>query len=180
MRAPVAYGDRHRHPPERPLPRRSSAMSDLTPAATRWLAAHHGVITTGALRTHKVSKSTLKRLVAAGVLRPSTRGVFVSASAPRTLEQRCAELSSTYPGGFVTGPTAGWLAKLRRMPGSAALHYSVPHGLHLLPTGGVTWRQTTVIHEADRHERKDGIVVASWPRLAFDLAADLRPLNHLS
>ena len=66
------------------------------------------------------------------------------------------------------------------MPGSAALHYSVPHGIHLLPTGGVTWRQTTVIHRADRHERKDGIVVAAWPRLAFDLAADLRPLDHLS
>jgi hypothetical protein len=37
-----------------------------------------------------------------------------------------------------------------------------------------------VIHSADRHERKDGIVVAAWPRLAFDLAADLRPLDHLS
>ena len=93
-------------------------MSDLTPAATTWLAAHHGVITTRALRTHKVSKATLKRLVAAGVLRPLTRGRRSSRHRRRaTLEQRCAELSATYPGGFVTGPTAGWLAKLRRMPG---------------------------------------------------------------
>ena len=45
---------------------------------------------------------------------------------------------------------------------------------------GVRFRQTTVLQRTDRSRRADGIVVASWVRLAFDLAADLRPLDHLS
>src|SRR5882672_1989377 len=106
-------------------------MADLTPATNAWLASHHGVVTTRSLHEQWVSKATVKRLVAAGVLRLVTRGVFVAASTPRTLEQRCAELTATHPGGFVTGPTAGTLAKLRRMPTAAALHFSVLHGVHL-------------------------------------------------
>jgi hypothetical protein len=155
-------------------------MSDLTPAATMWLAAHHGVITTATLRDLAVSKATIKRLVAAGVLRLITRGVYVAASTPRTIEQHCAVLSAIHPTGFVTGPTAGGLAKLRRMPRASALHFSVPHGIHLPRASGVHWRQTTAIIAADRTVRSDGITVAAPARLAFDLAADLRPLDHLS
>jgi hypothetical protein len=155
-------------------------MSDLTSAAVTWLAAHHGVITTAQLRDCDVSKRTIQRLVAAGVLRESTRGVFIAASTSGTLEQRCAAMTAAHPQGFVTGPTAGMLAKLRRMPPSAALHFSLPHGVHMPPISGVTWRQTTAISKVDRRARGDGITVASWARLAFDLAADLGPLDHLS
>lgn len=155
-------------------------MSELPAVTTRWLAAHHGVITTTTLREHGVGPGTYRRLVAAGSLKLVAKGVLVVASAPVTAEQRMAAMCAAHPSGFITGPTAGMLAGLRRMPKSAPMHMSVRHGVHYPTLPGVQWRQSTVIWEADRVTRDDGITVASWPRLAFDLAADLRPLDHVS
>lgn len=155
-------------------------MSDLPAASLAWLAAHHGVITTATLRAHKVGRSTIERLLTTGVLRRRAKAVFVIASAPATLEQRCAVLSAAHPRGFITGPTGGTLAGLRRMPTSSGIHVAVTHGNHHLTLPGIVWRQTTAIWSVDRTTRDDGIVVAAAARLAFDLAADLRPLDHLS
>jgi hypothetical protein len=155
-------------------------MPDLTPAALRWLSGHHGVITTAALRSTGVGRKTVVRLVDAGVLRVVERGIFVTKSVPSSLAQRCVLLCAAHPGGFITGPTAGTLAGLRRMPSKSVLHLAVRHGLHLPKVPGVRFRQTTSLRQADRSARTDGIVVASPARLAFDLAADLRPLDHLS
>ena len=154
-------------------------MSDLPDASLVWLADHHGVITAAALRTHGVGRATLARLLQAGVLRHAAKSVFVIASSPATFQQRCAVQSAAHPSGFVTGPSAGTLAGLRRMPRTTSVHVAVRHGRHLPLEPGVTWRQTTALTKADRDER-DGITVASWPRLAFDLAADLSRLDHLS
>ena len=128
-------------------------MSDLTPAAQRWLADHHGVITAAALRDAAVGRATISRLVDAGTFRRAAKGVYVVASAPRTVEQRCAVLCAAHPAGFVTGPTAGRLAGLRRMPQSSALHLSVRHGAHLPQEPGVHFRQTTVLWTIDRQQR---------------------------
>jgi hypothetical protein len=155
-------------------------MSDLTPAALKWLADHHGVVTTAQLKTHGVGRKTRLRLVAAGVLRAEHKSVFVVASAPTSLEQRCAGLCAAHPSGFVTGPTAGAMLGLRRMPTSSAIHLSIRHGGRVPPAKGVRFRQTTSLRPEDRRDRGDGITVASWPRLAFDLAADLRAIDHLS
>jgi hypothetical protein len=155
-------------------------MSDLTPAALSWLAAHHGVITTRQLRSRGVGHKTQVRLVERGVLRGVHKGVFVISSTRATLEQRCAALCAAHPEGFVTGPTAGILVGLRRMPIHSSLHFSIRHGARVPPSPGVHFRQTTTLLFADRVRRPDGIVLASWPRLAFDLAADLAPLDHLS
>jgi hypothetical protein len=155
-------------------------MADLPPPSTRWLADHHGVITTATLREHGVRRATRRRLVAAGLLRTVAKGVYVITTAPVTLEQRCAILSAVHPGGFVTGPTAGMLAGLRRMPRSSPLHFSMHHGVHIVQDTGIRFRQTTVIWSIDRLTRPDGIIVASWPRLAFDLAADVNQLDHVS
>jgi hypothetical protein len=156
-------------------------VPDLTPAAQRWLADHHGVITSACLRACGVRRSTIERLGAAGALRSIRRGVFVIASTPVTIEQRCAVLCATHPSGFVTGPTAGLLAGLRRMPRTASLHFAVRHGQHHHHlAAGVHFRQTTALISSHRVLRQDGIAVASPARLAFDLAADLSALDHLS
>jgi hypothetical protein len=156
------------------------SVADLTPAAVDWLNDHHGVITTTQLNDCKVPRSTISRLVQAGVLRHAYKQVFVMASSPATIEQRCVALCCAHESGFVTGPTAGMLLKLRRMPPSAPLHFAVRHGLRLDVTSGVCFRQTTALPAADRIHRGRGIVTASYARLAFDLAADLQPLDHLS
>jgi hypothetical protein len=155
-------------------------MSDLTPAANRWLNHHHGVITSAELSRCGVARATISRLVAAGVLRRAHKGVFVIASSPPSVEQRCVALCRAHPTGFVTGPTAGVMLGLRRMPKRAPLHFAVRHGLRLDAEPGVHFRQTTVLRTAHRTDRGNGIMTASYARLAFDLAADLRPLDHLS
>ncbi len=108
------------------------------------------------------------------------KGVFVLATTAPTLEQRCAQVCAAHPSGFVTGPTAGTLLNLRRMPRTSTIHLAVRHGIHLAPQMGVTFRQTTALFAAHRTVRSDGIAIATPRRLAFDLAADLRPLDHLS
>jgi hypothetical protein len=169
-------------------PRRSADEEDLVPvpipgltdAAVQWLRDHHDVITSRALDDTGVGRSTTRRLVRRGVLRPHQKGVFVAGSSRSTLEQRCVVLCAAHPTGFVTGPTAGMLLGLRRMPRSAVIHFSVRHGIHLPEVIGVRFRQTTALSRIDRVHRDHGIVTASWVRLAFDLAADLPPLDHLS
>ena len=116
---------------------------NLPATAVRWLAEHHGVITTQVLREHHVGATATRRLVERNVLQRVGLGVFVSPTSPRTVEQRCTVLSSSHRGGFVTGPTAGLLAGLRRMPRRAPLHFAVLHGVHLPDDPGVRFRQTT-------------------------------------
>jgi hypothetical protein len=152
----------------------------LTSAAQQWLKDHHDVITSAALHKAGVGRSTTARLVRDGVLRRSHKGVFVTASSRPTLEQRCAVLCAAHPAGFVTGPTAGSMLGLRRMPRNAPIHFSVRHSVHLPVDRGVRFRQTTALRPQDCTARGHGITTASWARLAFDLAADLRPLDHLS
>jgi hypothetical protein len=155
-------------------------VPDLTPDAMAWLAGHHGVITTPALRSCGTSRSTTDRLVRAGVLVNPHKSAYVLTASPPTMEQRCALISAAHPGGFVTGPTAGVLLNLRRMPHASALHYAVRHGIHLGPEPGVRFRQTTALLPAHRQVRADGIAIAIPPRLAFDLGPDLSLLDHLS
>jgi hypothetical protein len=144
------------------------------------LATHHNVIVTRMLRLCGVSRTTCDRLVRAGVLRNPHKGVFALASAPLTLEHRCAVLCASHPGGFITGPTAGALEGLRRMPRSSALHYAVRHGINLVDEPGVCFRQTTKLLRSHCRQRADGIVVATPGRLAFDIGLDVSPLDHLS
>lgn len=155
-------------------------MKGLTAAAEGWLAQHHSAITTAQLRATGVGPDNTERLVRDRVLRRVTRGVYVLAGSPSTLEQRCTLLCLSHPDGFVTGPTAGMLAGLRRMPRSSGLHFSSHHGVHLEGEAGIVFRQTRALTPADRLHRADGITTASWARLAFDLAADLRQLDHRS
>jgi hypothetical protein len=155
-------------------------MTVINPAADAWLAAHHNVITSARLTKCRVGDSTLHRLVRTGVLERRTRGVYVLGGSTATLEQRCAIVCAAHPAGFITGPTAGMLAKLRRMPAAASLHFASRHGVHLDAELGVLHRQTCALGPSDRTCRGDGITVASSARLAFDLARDLRQLDHRS
>jgi hypothetical protein len=152
----------------------------LSAAASHWFARHHGIATTAELRRLGLGHKALERLVSIGVLRRAARGVYVTATAQTTLAHRCRLLCCLYPAGFVTGPTAAVLAGLRRQPRRFELHFSLPHGIHPAPMLGVRFRQSTKVASHDRIIRSDGIIVASWPRLGFDLAADLPALDHRS
>ena len=138
------------------------------------------MITSTVLRQHHVGRETLYRLLDAHVLRGDGKGIYVSTASPCTVLQRCVVLSASHRSGFVTGPTAGTILGLRRMPRTSALHYSIRHGNRLPRCAGVQFRQSTAIGSTDRIVRLDGVTIASATRLAFDLAADLDQLDHLS
>lgn len=157
-------------------------MPDLTPQALAWLQTHHGLTTRRLLAEHGVGRRTVSRLVAGNVLVQDARYrvVLRSPTVPVTFEQRCLAICLDHPSAVLTGPTGGRLMGLRRMPRLSAFTVAVPHGVHLPVALGVEFRQTTKLDARDRVVRADGIVVAAPARLAFDLAADLGHLDHLS
>jgi hypothetical protein len=155
-------------------------MNDLTPTALAVFATHHGVATGPMLQRAGISRRRRLRLVAEGILEHEHQRIYRLAGSPVTLESRCAGLCLEFRSGFITGPTGGRLAGLRRMGRSDDVHFSVPHGHNVGPIEGVVLRQTTKISPYHVQRRADGIVVASPPRLAFDLSADLSELDHAS
>ena len=117
-------------------------MSELPADRLRWLATHHGVITTRrpALARGRPLHASPDSLRAACSATPP-RACSSCASAPDTLEQRCAVQCATHPAGFVTGPTAGDArraatdaARRRRCTSPCATASTSP------TTAGVRWR----------------------------------------
>ena len=155
-------------------------MNDLTPAALALFARTNGMATGTMLRRAGVSRNRRRRLLEEGLLEQAHERVYRLAGGPSTVEARCAGLCLAHPRGFVTGPTAGRLVGLRRMGPTGDVHFSAPHGSNIGPIDGVRLRQTTRIEDYHLQRRSDGIVVASAPRLAFDLASDLSDLDHAS
>jgi hypothetical protein len=155
-------------------------MTDLTAAAMATFRQHHGHATARMLTEAGVGRTRRRRLLEEQVLDIVHHAVYRLTSTPDSLEARCAALCLAHPQGFITGPTAGRLLGLRRMGRADQIHFSVPHGSNIGPIEGVVLRQTTVIEPWHVVHRSDGINIASPPRLAFDLAADLTADDHAS
>ncbi|MBI4934548.1 MAG: hypothetical protein HY828_11760 [Actinobacteria bacterium] len=152
----------------------------LTEEAMAAFASHHGMATAAMLTTAGMGRRARAMAVDDGLLEVWYERVFRIRSSPVTVEARCAALCLGFRQGYITGPTGGRLSGLRRMPASPLVHFAVPHGSHIGPFDGVELRQTTKIERIHVVTRGDGIRVAAPPRLAFDLAADLSPLDHRS
>jgi very-short-patch-repair endonuclease len=152
----------------------------LSPDVFDTFRRHHGMATARMLSAAGLSRRVRDQLVRSGALVCCYERVYWIVSSPLTIQARCAALCLAYPRGFVTGPTAGSLLGLRRMPRSADVVFAVPHGSNIGPLEGVRVRQTRTIRKVDVVHQHDGINVASPPRLVFDLAADLGALDHQS
>ena len=147
-------------------------MIDLTDAAFAILRRQLGHATVRQLADAGVGRNARRRLVDGGAMVAVHRSVLRISSAPLTFEARCVALCLAHPTGLVTGPSGGRLVILRRMPAAEPIHFSVPHGTHLFDEG-VVLRQSRKITALDVLRLTNGIVIASAPRLAFDLARDL-------
>ncbi len=148
-------------------------MGDLPGASLGILHRQLGVISAAQLRNTGVSDRSRRRLLATGVIEPAGRSVYRVPDIPLTFQSRLVMLSLQHRRGFITGPTAGGLVGLRRMPRASRVHFCVPHGLHVDVGNHVQLRQSNYI--APHHVRRldNGIAIADWGRLAFDLSADL-------
>ncbi len=155
-------------------------MPDLPPSALAVLQRRLGVATAAMLTAAGVSSGRRKRLVRQGVLARVHHRVYRIASAEDSFLARCVALCLAYPCGFVTGPSGGRLLGVRRMLRSDEIHFCVPHGFHHDPVEGVVFHQSTSITPMDIMRLDNGLVVASWPRLGFDLARHLSPEDHAS
>jgi hypothetical protein len=154
-------------------------MHLLTVEAMSWLRDHHGIITARRLEMCGVSRRCRLALIDSRVLEVLHPGVYRIASQPATLLSKCVAICAAHPQCFITGPTAGTIGGLRRMPADDRVHVCAPHGLGRMG-GLVVLRQSRVVDATDVQLRADGIRIASPWRLAFDLAADLGPLDHQS
>jgi very-short-patch-repair endonuclease len=154
-------------------------MIDLTPKAFAILRRQHGHISVRQLSASGVRRNAVRGLVEGDAMVAVHRSVLRIASAPATFEGSCVALCLAHPAGFITGPSGGRLAGLRRMPRSEAIHFCVPHDIHLFDDG-VVLRQSRKVTLLDTVRLRSGIVVASGARLAFDLASDLSALDHAS
>lgn len=155
-------------------------MRQLTAPALHVLHRQQNLISFRQLAEAGVSRSVRDRLVAEGALEAVGKSVLSVPGAALTVERRAITMCLQHPQGHITGPTAGRFVGLRRMPKLADIAFVVPHGSRIDVPPGVRLRQATLIPPEHRRRLDNGLVVANWARLAFDLAVDLPWMDLLS
>jgi hypothetical protein len=143
------------------------SMSHLPPEASCLARRQHGAISSDQLSELGVRRHQRQSLVRAGVLSEMHRSVYRFVSVPDSLEQRCAAACLADPELVISGPTAGILHRLRRMP-RGSVHTMSRHRVDLDDI--VAHRTNRLDLERDVIHRGDGIRVLAIPRLVFDLA----------
>ena len=143
-------------------------MSQLPFEASSLARCQHGLITSEQLADRGVSAFRRRRLVAAGTLQIIHQGVLRYTAVADSLEQRCLAACLAVPDVAISGPTAGRLLKLRRMP-SGPVHAMIR--LRTVELDGVIVHRTNQLDpEQDMTTREDGIRLLSPTRLVFDLS----------
>lgn len=148
-------------------------MSVLSAPALIVLNRQLGAITTAQLREAEVTGRQRRRLLADGVLKSVGHSVYRVPGMPETLESRVVTLCLQHPKGFVTGPTGGGFVNLRRMPTASKVIFCMPHGCRFDVPNFVELRQSMVTPVEHARALPNGIRIATFERLAFDLARDL-------
>ena len=155
-------------------------MPDFSAVTLATMQRQLGFISSAQLEAGGIRRTARRRLVDECVLERPFKSVYRVASQRLTLEQRLVGLSLAHPSGFITGPTAGAYLGLRRMPRASQIHFCLPHPIRIDEPDGVRLRQSTRVTSFDVRILDNGIHIASWPRLLFDLAADLTQTNLTS
>jgi hypothetical protein len=152
-------------------------MAALPVALATYASGVHGYLSDDDLRRFGVSEWQRDRLVRAGMLITVFRCVYRIAAYPETFEGRCRAICLAAPTAVITGRAAGRLWGLRLMGRITQIEVRAPHYCNTLKAPWVRLRRCNVMEGVDIVERADGIRVVSPPRLAFDLAANLTPLE---
>lgn len=146
-------------------------MADWESVLARELGRRHHVTTRARLQRLGIGRRIIDGLCRRGRLTHLGRGVLLSPSGPESFERRLA-IACALTGGVVTYPTAGRLWSFRKTPPVPTVHVAVMRTRCALSTPD--WM---VVHRArdmpssDIVCRRDGIVVTSPPRTAFDAAS---------
>lgn len=143
-------------------------MATFPPRLTGQIRRQHGAISAEQLQAHGITRSQRRTLQASGLLTSIHQGVYIVATAERTIEARAVAACLAHPRLVVSGPTAGRLTGCRNMPGN---------DVHAMTTGGVTQLTGVVVHrtnlldyDGDVVYRPDGIRLLAPARWVFDIA----------
>lgn len=145
-------------------------MAGLPAAMFTIARAQHGLLTRDQIEGVGVSPSRRRRLTRTGLVREVQPGVYRVESSRPTFEQACLAVCLVDEGAIISGPTAGLLWKLRKMP-RGPIHAMVHRRNRYLE--GVTVHRTEDLAPSDVVVRNDGIRLLSLPRLIADLARHL-------
>jgi very-short-patch-repair endonuclease len=155
-------------------------MGLFTTESLEYLESHHGIASIGMLKSLGLSPFTVRRLVEAGNLESILRGVYRMPAVPLDEVARCVAVCAAHPEVVVSGPTAGRIWGLRRLPRDERIHVIAPPGGRPTTSRWVVAHRTAAIHDHDRVVRPDGIVVTGRPRTALDLARSVGAGDLLS
>jgi very-short-patch-repair endonuclease len=135
-----------------------------------WLSTHHGVVTTGAMRTMGFGYGQIRHLIDSGELIPLTRGLYRSAGHPESELQLMSGACLLQPAAVVGFTTAGRHLGFRGMS-DPMVHVLVPHDARLDLPGVATHRCRRIDPVDIIRQRSDGIRLTTPQRTLFDAAA---------
>jgi len=144
------------------------------------LRTQHGVASRADLHRSGLSDRTLRGLAEAGNLVSVVKGVYRIPAVPFDEVARCAAVCAAHPDVAVSGPTAGRLWGLRRLPRDGRVHVLAPPASHPTIASWVVPYRTAAFHPHDVLRRPDGIAVTSRARTALDLARSVGATDLLS
>ncbi len=141
------------------------------PEVLSLFARQYWVASVWQLRQLGVSKDAIRHACGVELILRIVPGVYQVPSARLGIEGRCMVLQLLAPNGsFISGPTAGRLYGLRRMP-SSPVEITVPHHVRrVVPPWARLVTCSSIVAGRDVVWRDDGIAVASPARTLFRLA----------
>ena len=155
-------------------------MAHFTREALSFLSSHHGVATASQLEAHGLTTHQIRSLREVGSLERVADGVYRMPAVPLDELGRCAAICARHPDAVIAGVTAGRLWGFRRLAPDRRVHIiTAPAAQRCCETWLVAYR-TAAIHDVDRIDRGDGIVVTSRARTALDLGRVLGRADLLS
>jgi len=152
----------------------------FTTESLEFLRTHHGVASSGDLERCGLSAPGIRSLLEAGNLVSVVKGVYRIPAVDLDEAARCAAICAAHPELAISGPTAGRLWNLRRLPRDPRIHVLAPPASHPSIVSWLVPYRTAAIHPEDLVRRADGIVVTSRARTALDLARSVDPTDLLS
>lgn len=155
-------------------------MAHLPPALLGHVARRHGIVSSTALRDLGLSRHDVRDLRTAGSLQLVLEGAYRVPAVQFDEFARCTAVCAAHPEAAISGPTAGRLWGLRRLPRDRRIHAIFPPASQPTVAKWVVPYRTAAIHPDDVVERSDGIVVTSRARTALDLARSVGAVDLLS
>jgi len=152
----------------------------FTTESLEFLRTHHGVATSFELQQCGLSAPAVRSLVEAVNLVAVVKGVYRIPAVAFDESARCVAIRAAHLDVAISGPTAGRLWGLRRLPRDQRIHVLAPPASHPTVSSWVVPYRTAAFHPEDVVRRPDGIAVTSRGRTALDLARFVSVTDLLS